>query len=150
MKRLKTFATYLVVFILFFVLSRVLIFIGLNNTYDNISLKGSTPQGVSISSAKATSVNGEIRGKISSEELNSKHLKFNFYTDIDTLAGSYYITPSELENGNFEFYFKLNYIESYSIEITDEKPETVVSESFSPEKYENHVVLTSLILLIFL
>lgn len=151
MKRMKTFATYLVVFILFFVLSRVLIFIGLNNTYNSIDLKGSVPEGVQITSAKATSVNGEIKGNVSlSDENSSKYVKFNFYSDIDSLAGSYYLTPSELENGNFEFYFKLNYIESYSIELTDEKPEPVSLENFSSEQFKSTVILSSLILLMFL
>ena len=150
MKRLKTFATYLIVFILFFVISRVLIFIGLNNTYNNIDLKSSVPEGISIRSAKATSVNGEIKGNISSEEISTKYVKFNFYTDIDSYAGSYYLTPAELENGNFEFYFKMNYIESYSVELTDENPEIVVSDDFSSEEYKSHVIVAALVLLMFL
>lgn len=149
MKRLKTFAIYALLIILFFVFSRIMIFIGLNNTYNSISLKGSTPQGVSISSAKATSVNGEIKGTIS-KELTSKYVKFNFYSDIDTLMGSYYLTTSELENGDFEFYFKLNYIESYSIEMTDEKPEPVHLDDFSSEQFKGYVIISALVLLMFL
>ena len=126
-----------------------MIFIGLNNTYNSIELKGTIPQGVSINSAKATSVNGEIKGTVS-EELNSKYLKFNFYTDVDSLAGNYYVEPNELENNNFEFYFKLNYIESYSIEITDEKPENTNFENFSTEEFKSSILLSSLILLLFL
>ena len=126
-----------------------MIFIGLNSTYGDIELKGEIPQGVSISYAKATSVNGEINGKVT-EELTSKYVKFNFYTDIDTLAGSYYITPSELKNNDFEFYFKLNYIESYSIELTDEKPEIVSADSFSYEEFDSRVLLAALVLLIFI
>ena len=71
MKRLKTYAIYILILVLFFVFSRILIFIGLNNTYKNIEIKQPIPEGLSISSAKATSVNGEVKGKIS-EELNSK------------------------------------------------------------------------------
>lgn len=149
MKRLKTFATYALCIIIFFILSRVLIFIGLNNTYESIQLKDSLPQGVSISSAKATSVNGEVKGTIS-EDLNSKYVKFNFYSDINTLAGSYYLAPSELENGNFEFYFKLNYIESYSVEITDEKPETVNFDSFALQEFKGYLILTAFVMLMFI
>ena len=149
MKRLKTFAIYLLVLVLFFIFSRILIFIGLNNTYKNIEIKQPIPEGLSISSAKATSVNGEVKGKIS-EELNSKYVKFNFYTDIDTLAGSYYITPSELENGNFEFYFKLNYIKSYSIELTDEEPEILHSDSFSLQEFKGYLIVSALLALMFI
>ena len=149
MKRLKTLATYIFMFVAFFIFSRIIIFIGLNNTYENIKLKGTLPEGISISSAKATAVNGEVNGNVS-EELSSKYIKFNFYTDIDTLAGSYYITPSELENENFEFYFKLNYIESYSIELTDEKPEPVSLNSFSDEQFKSHLILAAFVALMFL
>ncbi len=149
MKRLKTYAIYILILVLFFVFSRILIFIGLNNTYKNIEIKQPIPEGLSISSAKATSVNGEVKGKIS-EELNSKYVKFNFYTDIDTLAGSYYITPSELENGNFEFYFKLNYIKSYSIELTDEEPEILHSDSFSLQEFKGYLIVSALLALMFI
>jgi len=149
MNRLKTFAKYILWLVLFFVFSRVLIFIGLNNTYESINIKGDIPQGVSISSAKATPVNGEIKGNIS-DEIKSTYVKFNFYTNIDTLAGSYYITPSELENNNFEFYFKLDYIESYSLEFTDEKPEQTDLESFSTKEFKGYLILSALITLMFI
>lgn len=149
MKRLKTFAMYILLIVLFYIFSRVIIFIGLNNTYNSINVKENIPDGISITSAKATSVNGEIKGKVS-ENLNSKYVKFNFYTDIDTLAGSYYITPSELENGNFEFYFKLNYIETYSIEVTDEKPETLHLDCFSSQEFKGYLILSALVALMFI
>lgn len=149
MKRLKTFAIYALILIIFFIFSRVIIFIGLNNTYNSIDLKGTAPEGVTISSSMATSVNGEVKGNIS-EELNSKYIKFNFYSDIDTLMGSYYITPSELENGNFEFYFKLNYIESYSIEVTDEEPEALHLDCFSVEQFKGYLILTAFVMLMFI
>lgn len=149
MKRLKTFAKYILWLVLFFVFSRVVIFIGINNTYETIKLKNDLPKGVSIVSSKATAVNGEIKGTIT-EDLSSKYVKFNFYTNIDTLAGSYYITPSELENNNFEFYFKLDYIESYSVEITDEKPEIAQLDNFSTEEFKGYVLISALIILMFI
>lgn len=149
MKRLKTFAIYALILIICFTFSRVIIFIGLNNTYNNINLKQSAPDGVTISSALATSVNGEVKGHIS-ESLNSKYIKFNFYSDIDTLMGSYYITPSELENGDFEFYFKLNYIDSYSIEITDEKPEALHLDCFAVEQFKGYLILSAFVALMFI
>lgn len=149
MERLKTFAMYVLLLVVFFVFSRVIIFIGLNNTYNSINLKQAAPEGVTISSAMATSVNGEVKGHIS-EELNSKYIKFNFYSDIDTLMGSYYITPSELENGDFEFYFKLNYIDSYSIEVTDEEPETLHLDCFSVKEFKGYLILSAFVALMFI
>ena len=149
MERLKTFGKYILLLVAFFFFSRVLIFIGLNNTYNNIVIKDTAPDSVYISSAKATSVNGEIKGKVS-QDLNSKYIKFNFYTDIGTLAGSYYIDSSELKDNNFEFYFKLNYIESYSVELANEKPETVHLDCFSKEEFKGYVVLSAFVMLMFI
>ena len=149
MKRLKTFAKYILVITLFFIFSRIMIFIGLNSIYGNIELKGNCPQGVSITSSRATSVNGEVKGNIL-EELNSKYIKFNFYSDLDTFMGSYYITPSELKNGNFEFYYKLNYIDSYSIEVVDEMPEQGSLEIFSSKEFKNYAILSAIIMLMFI
>ena len=60
MKRLKTFGKYILWLVLFFVFSRVIIFIGLNNTYNSIDIKGDIPQGITINSAKSTSVDPTI------------------------------------------------------------------------------------------
>ena len=149
MKRLKTFGKYILLVVGFFFFSRLLIFIGLNNTYDNIELRGTVPEGIIITSSKATSVNGEVKGKIS-ENLDAKYVKFSFYTDIDSLAGSYYITPSELEDSNFEFYYKLNYIESYSIELTNEKPEAVHLDNFSSSEFKGYAILSAFVMLMFI
>lgn len=150
MSRLKTFGKYILLIAAFFFFSRILIFIGLNNTYDNINLVGPLPQGVLINSAKATAVNGEIKGNLSNE-ITEKYVKFNFYSDINTLAGSYYITPSELKDSNFEFYFKLNYIKSYSVELTDEKTETNTNlEVFSSEEFSKALLLSLFFRLIFI
>lgn len=149
MKRLKTFGKYILLLVGFFFFSRILIFIGLNNTYDNINLIGGVPEGIVITSSKATSVNGEVKGQIT-EPIDTKYVKFNFYTDIGSLAGSYYLTPSELEDEDFEFYYKLNYIENYTIELTDEKAEDVHSENFSTSEFTGYVILSALVMLIFI
>ena len=149
MKRLKTFGKYILALVAFYIFSQVMIFIGLNTTYNSIDLKGNIPQGVSISSAQGTSVNGEIKGNIS-EELNSNYIKFNFYTNADTLAGSYYVNTSEIKNENFEFYFKLNYIDSYSVELTDEAPQVSSSDEFSLQEYKGNILFAALVALIFI
>lgn len=149
MERLKTFALYLFWLILFFAVSRVIIFIGLHSRYSNIYLKGDSIEGISITSAKATSVNGEIEGEFSKEFDDNQYIKLNFYTDQDTLEGSYYLNPSAFENDNFKFFFKLNYIEYYTIELTNEVPEIINSDNFSSVEFENAVVLAALLMLMF-
>lgn len=150
MKRLKTFAFYILILVTFFVLSRIIIFIGLNNTYSSITPKNSIPDGIEISYAKATSVNGKVTGKITGN-FEEKYAKFNFYADTDSLAGTYYISISELTNNDFEFYFKLNYINSYSVELTNEAPpEESTSNNFSSTEYQGHILFAALIALMFI
>ena len=149
MKRLKTFALYLFWLILFFAVSRVIIFIGLHSRYSNIPIKGDSIDGISITVAKATSVNGQIKGEFSKEFNENEYIKLNFYTDIDTLEGSYYLNPSAFETKDFEFFFKLNYIDYYTIELTDEIPEVVDSNSFSTTEFEGGLLLAALLMLMF-
>ena len=134
MKRLKTFALYLFWLILFFAVSRVIIFIGLHSRYSNIPIKGDSVDGISITIAKATSVNGQIKGEISK----------------DTLEGSYYLNPHAFETKDFEFFFKLNYIDYYTIELTDEIPEVINSSSFSTVEFESGILLAAILMLIFM
>lgn len=149
MKRLKTFALYLFWLVLFFILSRVIIFIGLHSRYSDINQKGDSVEGISITSAKATSVNGEIEGTLSSEFDDTQYIKFSFFTEEDTLEGSYYLNPSAFENKNFEFFFKLNYIEYYTVELTNEVPEIADSDIFSSTEFESSVLLAALLMLMF-
>ena len=149
MKRLKTFALYLFWLILFFVLSRVIIFIGIHTRYNDIHLRGEAVDGVSITSAKATSINGEIEGTFSKEFDDNQYIKLSFYTDKDTLEGNYYLNPSALESKNFEFFFKLNYIEYYTMELTNDVPEIADSDIFSSAEFESSVLLAALLMLMF-
>lgn len=150
MKRLKTFALYLFWLILFFAVSRVIIFIGLHSRYSNIPIKGDSIDGISITIAKATSVNGQIKGEISKEFNENEYIKLNFYTDQDTLEGSYYLNPHAFETKDFEFFFKLNYIDYYTIELTDEIPEVINSSSFSTVEFESGILLAAILMLIFM
>ena len=82
MSTLKTFAKYAIWLILFWVLSDILIYYGINSTYKAISNKGENPKQVTINSAEATKVNGRIIGKVSNDEendLSGKFLKIDLY-----------------------------------------------------------------------
>ena len=150
MDRLKTFGLYLFWLILFFIVSRIIIFIGLHSRYNDIDFKGDSVDGISITVAKATSVNGQIKGEFSKEFLENQYVKLNFYTDKNTLADSYYLHPYSFENKTFEFFFKLNYIDYYTIELTDEIPEVINSSSFSTVEFESGILLAAILMLIFM
>lgn len=152
MKRIKTFAKYALWIILFYLLSNFLIFFGLNSTYKNIDIKGTTPEQIKVNAAEATLVNGRVIGSItSSENISDKYIKFNFYSDTGSLAGIKYLKVSEHKDNNFEFYFKLNYIESYSVEIVDEATDIEkYEEFFSWEEYRKYKIIYWFVLLMFI
>ena len=65
MSTVKKFAKYVIWIILFWILSDILIYYGLNSTYKDIENKGDNISQVTVSAAEATKVNGRIIGKIS-------------------------------------------------------------------------------------
>lgn len=152
MKRMKTFGKYVLWIVLFYIFSNFLIFFGVNSTYKNINIKGTVPEQVKVNVAEATLVNGRIKGAITnSENISDKYVKLNFYSDTGSLAGIKYIKVSECENNNFEFYFRLNYIESYSVELVDEASDIEkYEEYFSWEEYRKFKIVYWFVLLMFI
>ena len=122
MSTLKTFAKYAIWLILFWVLSDILIYYGINSTYKAISNKGENPKQVTINSAEATKVNGRIIGKVSNDEendLSGKFLKIDLYTENGNLLATEYEEIGNLranEVKSFETYFKMQDVKSRSEE----------------------------------
>ena len=129
MSTLKTFAKYAIWLILFWVLSDILIYYGINSTYKAISNKGENPKQVTINSAEATKVNGRIIGKVSNEEendLSGKFLKIDLYAENGNLLATEYEEIGNLranEVKSFETYFKMQDVKSYGITVVEQKEE---------------------------
>lgn len=130
MSTLKTFAKYAIWLILFWVLSDILIYYGINSTYKAISNKGENPKQVTINSAEATKVNGRIIGKVSNDEendLSGKFLKIDLYAENGNLLATEYEEIGNLranEVKSFETYFKMQDVKSYEITVVDQKEES--------------------------
>ena len=129
MSTVKKFAKYVIWIILFWILSDILIYYGLNSTYKDIENKGDNISNVTVSEAEATKVNGRIIGKITNTEesnLNGKYLKINLYAESGNLLATEYVEVGNLranEVKSFESYFKMQDVKSYDINIVDEKEE---------------------------
>ena len=129
MSTLKTFAKYAIWLILFWVLSDILIYYGINSTYKAISNKGENPKQVTINSAEATKVNGRIIGKVSNDEendLSGKFLKIDLYAENGNLLATEYEEIGNLranEVKRFETYFKMQDVKSYGITVVEQKEE---------------------------
>lgn len=130
MSTLKTFAKYAIWLILFWVLSDILIYYGINSTYKAISNKGENPKQVTINSAEATKVNGRIIGKISNDDendLSGKFLKTDLYAENGNLLATEYEEIGNLRTNevkDFETYFKMQDVKSYEITVVDQKEES--------------------------
>ena len=129
MSTVKQFAKYVIWIILFWILSDILIYYGLNSTYKDIENKGDNISNVTVSEAEATKVNGRIIGKITNSEesnLNGKYLKINLYAKSGNLLATEYVDVGNLranEVKSFESYFKMQDVKSYDINIVDKKEE---------------------------
>lgn len=154
MNRIKTFAKYALMLIGFYILSNILIFFGINTNYDNLSVKGTIPEQVNITTASATIVNGKVKGSLlDTYNISDKYIKFSFYTDNDSLACIKYLKVSELKDKEFSFYFKYNYITSYSVELVDVAEYQDIDDFekyFSFEEYRKYKIAYWFLLLAFI
>ena len=154
MSTLKTFAKYAIWLILFWVLSDILIYYGINSTYKAISNKGENPKQVTINSAEATKVNGRIIGKVSNDEendLSGKFLKIDLYAENGNLLATEYEEIGNLranEVKSFETYFKMQDVKSYGITVVEQKEENT-DGAFMTEDMTKIGVLALLTYMIF-
>lgn len=155
MSRLKTFAKYAIWIILFWILSDILIYYGVNSTYKNLKIKNEIPSQVKIKNAEATKVNGRIKGTIANKEdsdMSGKYLKIDLYSDNGNLLATEYEEIGNLRTNevkNFETYFKMQDVKQYEVNIVDEKIEEATSDVFMTEDMKNTGVLLLLTYMIF-
>lgn len=154
MSTVKQFAKYVIWIILFWILSDILIYYGLNSTYKDIENKGVNISQVTVSAAEATKVNGRIIGKITNTEesnFKGKYLKINLYAESGNLLATEYVEIGNLranEVKSFESYFKMQDVKSYDINIVDEKEENTTGV-FMTEDMTKMGVLALLTYMIF-
>ena len=160
MDRVKTLFKYALWIILFWILSDVLIYFGINSTYKDIVSKSEISKQITINDAEATTVNGRILGSVTNSEdndISEKYLRVDLYSDIGNLVGTNFLEIGDLgtiETKSFETYFKIQNVKSYEINIVDEKTvETVRNEGiigenlFMTENVSDVALLTLIIVL---
>ena len=121
MDTMKKIVNYVVWLILFWILSDILIYFGINSTYKDIAQKGQTPEGIEIIQVQATSVNGRIKVKVTDKELSNKFLKVDLYSKGEINLGTQYIILDDTDKENeIETYFKISDVKSYEISVVEE------------------------------
>ena len=127
METMKKFAKYLIWLILFWILSDILIYLGINSTYKDINAKGEIPTGIEVIEMQATTVNGRTKIKVNDTNLNGKFLKIELYSSTGVNLGTQYIEigkVKENEGKEIETYFKISEVKSYAISVTEEMGES--------------------------
>lgn len=127
MSRMKTFFTYLILLLLFYVFSSVIGYMFVRSTVKDIredEIAFQNPA-ISISEAKASRVHASIKGKIKSEEnqdIQFKYVKIDMISKMGNVVSSKYIDVSDIaKGGEMEFSVKTNAenIEKYRMSLTD-------------------------------
>lgn len=144
MDRMKSFAKYAIWIILFWILSDILIYFGINSTYKDIKQRGETPTGVEIIQMQATTVNGRVKIKVNNIELSGKFLKIDLYSSTGVNLGTQYLEIGNVkESKEIETYFKISEVKSYEITVVEEIGES--TEGFMDTALSTLSVLVVLI-----
>lgn len=155
MDTMKKFAKYAIWLILFWILSDILIYYGINSTYKAILPKSEQISQISVENAEATKVNGRISGTVANNEendLSGKYIKIDLYANSGNLLGTNYLSIGNLrtnETKNFETYFKIQDVKFYDVSIADEAVEEGTTDLFMSEDLTRWGVLALLTYMIF-
>ena len=144
MDRLKIFAKYAIWVILFWILSDILIYLGINSTYKDKEQRGEIPEGIEIVQMQSTKVNGRVTVKVTDNQMREKFLKIDLYSSTGVNLGTQYIAlNSANENNEIETYFKISDVKSYEVSVVDEMGES--SEGFMDTALSTLTILGILI-----
>ena len=145
MNTMKRFAKYAIFLILFWILSDILLKVGIDSTYKNIEQRGNTPGGVEILQMQATSVNGRVKIKVDDESLAGKYLKVDLYSKSGVNLGTQYLEMESIKE-EIETYFRIAGVKSYEISVEEEKGET--TEGFMDTALSTITVVVTVIKLL--
>lgn len=128
MERMKTFAKYLIMFVLFYIFVSFASAGFIKNTYNDIegNIQALDSIAINVNKAEATMVNGHITGTISNNtdvDEQLKYIKIDLISSRDNTILTKYIQVDELKSGetcNFTINFEAENIKKYNITITDE------------------------------
>lgn len=154
MDTFKKIVIYSLLVVLFFIFSRILIYIAINTTYAYKQFDFKTDLKAQIT-VEATSVNGIVKGNIEKtefEKIQNKYIKLDYYTKNEVHLGTKYVEVGTLEDKeNFEFEMRTNYnhIDRVEIDIVDDVSDEPEEFKISDKEMEIKALLTALFLIKF-
>ena len=156
MNRMLTFAKYLLVIVIFYFVTDYISFYLINTTYEDIDLVSEMHEPkVQISEAKATTINGYIKGSIennTNETINGKYLKINLLADNDVNLGEKFVEIKELEKNSvqeFEMDFNLQNVDKYKLSITN-SIEGATEEALISDQHFGFFTATTILILLYI
>lgn len=131
MDRMKTFFTYFLIFVGFFVMSNILENGLIYDMYEKINGEINNNLGVEVVSNefRATNVNGYMNFSVTNNTnstLKDRYMKLDLYNKQGLIAATEYIDLNGLnpnEKKDYNLKFSANNIEGYEATIVDEKPD---------------------------
>lgn len=127
MGTMKKFAKYVIFIILFWILSDVLIYVGINSTYKTIPNRTEIPSGIEVAQMQSTAVNGRTKINVKDAALSGKFIKIDLYSSTDVNLGTQYIEIGDVKENEvkeIETYFKISGVDEYEVSISDEMGNT--------------------------
>ena len=144
---MKTLFKYGLWIVLFWILSDILIYFGINSTYKDIEQREETPTGIEIIQIQATTVKGRVKVKINDSELSGKYIKLDLYSSTGVNLATQYMEIGKVkESKEIETYFKISEVKSYEITVVEEMGES--TEGFMDTALSTLTVLGILIKLL--
>lgn len=132
MNTMKMFLKYLILFLLLYVFVNIISYGAIKTSYNNVTdynINFTEPE-VTISEAKATRVNGYVKGTIknsTSESIKNKYIKIDFITKNNNTIVSKYIDIYGLnaqESKDFNIKYDAEGITKFNMSIAEEKEKT--------------------------
>ena len=123
MERMKFFGRWALFLIFFWILSDILIYVGINSTYKNIVQRGEIPNGIEVVQMQATKVNGRMKIKLNDTTLSKKFVKIDLYSEHGINLGTQYLEIGNIkedESKEIETYFKISEVKAYEVSVVEE------------------------------
>ena len=155
MARMKKFLIYLLVVVAVYFFVDFTSFAYIKTTYEDLtefSINMENPK-TKITEAKATYINGYIKGNLLNNEeytIDKKYVKFEFFSPNNVFLGKKYV---KLENfkpnqeKEFEVRFNLENVKSYKISLVDETENVTEEELTLDTETKGLLLITTLIFL---
>jgi len=150
MGRLKTFRTWLILFILLYLFVDFICFASVKMMYKDLNeyeILVKSPK-IEILDAKGTYANGYIKGVLTNNTnsiIENKYIKVDVYSERNVNLGTEYIKIERLDIGkarDFEVKYSYTDVANYKIDVVDTKPE---KETIKPIRLEPEVKIAILV-----